>query len=230
MVTETMIPKSLEKIAVAARDHQLDGPRGLLRGDAWLPPYIGSWEVQALPSPASTLIEVQEPDHVDTRAQSPSQSSETLRDSSNEVSDEQSDDQSEEEPDHLPASTSRDIHELVLQLRNVNNRLAQLEGTVIPSTGSPSVAEKSSFPGTPSNVYADGTAYKPPPPPFGLNKVTENALSPQMTGGPLGWMGRIASTLSFRGFLNGLGAGIFSTTTAATLAAVLVYYFRWRKR
>jgi hypothetical protein len=45
----------------------------------------------------------------------------------------------------------------------------------------------------------------------------------------MGWMARIAETMNFKTFLGGLGAGIFSTTTAATLAALVVFYIRRKK-
>jgi hypothetical protein len=125
--------------------------------------------------------------------------------------------------DDLPASSARDLKEIVSQLRSLNSRLDHLEqgnpsgsGAVIKAP--PRIDTGASIP--------NGHGYHPPAAPFGVNKVTENALtSPQQ---PMGWMSRLAGTLDIGSFVRGIGAGVFSTTTAATLAAVLVYFFRKR--
>lgn len=123
----------------------------------------------------------------------------------------------------MPASSSRDIRQLVVQLRSVNDRLAQLEKSTSANSKA-LVPAKGSATSTPLEPGHAG--YHPPPPPFGVGKVTDNALT---NAQPLGWMTRIANTLSLQNFLGGLGAGIFSTTTAAALAAMVVYYVRKRR-
>ena len=129
-----------------------------------------------------------------------------------------------------PASSSREMRELVQQLRSVNNRLSSLErktnaqasvsadGTAASSSGGGAVV--------PNGTY-DHPVPHPPLAPFGVSRVTDNAVTAQNQ--PMGWMASIANSLSLRSFLGGLGAGIFSTTTAATLAAFVVYYLRKRR-
>jgi len=123
----------------------------------------------------------------------------------------------------VPASTSRDMKELVVQLRAVNSRLAHLEGLA----GSAASPKSTSTPPSAADIANGHTGgYHPPSAPFGMNRVTDNALArTDIGGGPLGWMSR----LNVRSFVSGLGAGIFSTTTAATIAALVVFYLRRKK-
>ena len=126
--------------------------------------------------------------------------------------------------DHLAASSARDIRELVSQLRSVNNRLSTLERRAATNAASDETSHDAG-----SSSLAKPTYTHPPPAPFGVSKVTDNALAHSASAQPMGWLARIADTLSFRTFLGGLGAGIFSTTTAATLAAFVVFYIRKKK-
>lgn len=128
--------------------------------------------------------------------------------------------------DKLSPSAARDIRELVSQLRSVNSRLANLEKKTSESLQSEAGI---SVGGCEADGQDKPSYGHPPPPPFGVSKITSNALTASSDAQPLGWMTRIADTLNFRSFLGGLGAGIFSTTTAATLAAIVVFYIRKKK-
>lgn len=131
---------------------------------------------------------------------------------------------SDDSLDEVPASSARDLRQIVVQLRNLNARLDDLEQTK-KSTPAPVVVLPSN--GSANAPTLNGTAgYHPPPAPFGVNKVTENALTSPAQ--PMGWMSRLAGSIDISSFVRGIGAGVFSTTTAATLAAILVYFFRKR--
>lgn len=122
--------------------------------------------------------------------------------------------------DDLPASSARDLRQIVLQLRNMNSRLDSLEKVKVPTAAS--VMKGTTSDGTSTARTSPG--FHPPPAPFGVNKVTENALTSPAQ--PMGWMSRLAGSIDIGSFVRGIGAGVFSTTTAATIAAILVYFFR----
>lgn len=205
---------------------QLEGPRALLTGNDWYPPVIGAWD-EPVPAPTpTTLVDAQERrKHV--KSTSVASSTTTLAGSEPEREREPDDDgyAPTSDLDKLSPSAARDIRELVSQLRTVNTRLSNLER----HTANPSVADHTSGLQTPENGGIKPTFNHPPPAPFGVSKITDNALTASNNAQPLGWLARIAETLNFRSFLGGLGAGIFSTTTAATLAALVVFYIRKKK-
>ena len=202
---------------------QLQGPRAALTGDAWLPPLIGSWDELYIASSRSDLVDPLQLPTLDTSILS--ESTQRNGTASELISE---DTESTASLEQMPASSARDVHELVLQLRKVNDRLSNLERT---SGSAPSSVVSKSAPSTPPNGMANYHAgYHPPPPPFGLHKITDNSMSaPSIGGGPLGWLSRLVSALNAPTFLGGLGTGIFSTTTAATVAALAVFYFRKNK-
>lgn len=266
MVTESMIPKSLAKIGEVARDLQLRGPRVNLEGDAWLPPTIGAWDAPTPPPPASpaSSVTLASEDHSQPNKSGSTKSRRRARKASSVGSTDQSNNatavESDEEQeggavasdieadarstasvsslDKLPASSARDMRELVVQLRSVNARLSRIERI----TATASSTSTDSLPGSPGsllpphgNSAAHGGAakpsssingYHPPSNPLGVGRVTENALSrEQAGGGPLVWM----RAINVRSFISGLGTGVFSTTTAATVAALVVFWLRRRK-
>lgn len=127
--------------------------------------------------------------------------------------------------DDVPASSARDLRQIVVQLRSLNARLDDLEGNKKKESTGVKVPPPTTS--TPTPPLLNGHApYHPPPAPFGVNKVTENALTSPAQ--PMGWMSRLAGSIDIGSFVRGIGAGVFSTTTAATLAAILVYFFRKR--
>ena len=195
-----------------------------MHGEDWYPPTIGAWDAP-LPVPTpTTLVDPQET-RKHRKAESTVSSASTLAARSTaEHEREPDDDLPSSEVDHLAASSARDIRELVSQLRSVNNRLSTLERRAATNAASDETSHDAG-----SSSLAKPTYTHPPPAPFGVSKVTDNALAHSASAQPMGWLARIADTLSFRTFLGGLGAGIFSTTTAATLAAFVVFYIRKKK-
>lgn len=185
-----------------------------MHGEAWLPPVIGSWDAPP-PAPAVTKP-LSSKKHLAPTPKS------DLEDIDSDIDADEPDRDGNVE--NIPASSARDIRELVVQLRHVNTRLAQLEKTAVAAP--PAHALDSTPPNGPANGHA---GYHPPAPPFGVSKITENAVTAAQSGGPMGWLGRLAGSMNLSNFVGGLGAGIFSTTTAATLAALVVYYIRKRR-
>ena len=170
----------------------------MLTGDAWLPPVIGSWDVPSSPTSSGTLVDAQAAASV----KDADDATESVRSTNTEL-------------DDMSASSARELRELVSQLRAVNNRLSSLE----KATGTPSDSTSTALP--------NGHALRPPSIGIGLGPTTtDKVLLANTSSGPLGWLSRATSSMSMRGFLSGVGAGIFSTTTAATVAAFAVFYFR----
>lgn len=188
---------------------QVHGGRALLQGEDWLPPMVGSWNpVDTLPVPqniaATPIINELDETMSDISMRPPVES---------EVDSTTDDDvRSDDSLDEVPASSARDLRQIVVQLRNLNARLDDLEQT---QNAKPAPV-----------VVLPSSGYHPPPAPFGVNKVTENALTAPAQ--PMGWMSRLAGSIDISSFVRGIGAGVFSTATAATLAAILVYFFRKR--
>lgn len=202
---------------------QVHGSRALLQGEDWLPPVVGSWNpVDTLPVPrnvaaAPIISDADETmSEVSTRPLVESESGSTSED----------DTQSNDSLDEIPASSARDLRQIVVQLRSLNARLDDLEQTKTAPAG-PIVVIPPRADGTANPAIPNGHGgYHPPAAPFGVNKVTENALTSPAQ--PMGWMSRLAGSIDIGSFVRGIGAGVFSTTTAATLAAILVYFFRKR--
>lgn len=199
----------------------MHGSRAMLQGEDWLPPLVGSWNpVDTLPVPrdvsvAPIIVDVDE-----------TQSDRSVRPPVESEDDSDSDSGSTSSLDDIPASSARDLRQIVVQLRSLNARLDDLEQNKTAQAGpivkGPPRLDTNSSPPIPNGHGA----YHPPPAPFGVNKVTENALTSPAQ--PMGWMSRLAGSIDIGSFVRGIGAGVFSTTTAATLAAVLVYFFRKR--
>ncbi|KAK9894624.1 Bet v1-like protein [Cystobasidium minutum MCA 4210] len=221
MVTENLIPKSLVKIGMAAKELQVHGSRAMLQGEDWLPPTVGSWNpVDTLPVPRDVSVAPVITDADETQSDISMRPPVETEDQSD------TDNESTDSLDEIPASSARDLRQIVVQLRSLNARLDDLEkdksAQVGPVIKGPPRVDPASI-ASPPNGHS---SYRPPPAPFGVNKVTENALtSPSQ---PMGWMSRLAGSIDIGSFVRGIGAGVFSTTTAATLAAILVYFFRKR--
>lgn len=193
----------------------------MLQGENWLPPLVGSWNpVDTLPVPrdvsvAPIIVDVDE-----------TQSDISIRPPVESEDNSDSDSGSTSSLDDIPASSARDLRQIVVQLRSLNARLDDLEQNKTAQIG-PIVKAPPRLDTTSNTPIANGHGpYHPPPAPFGVNKVTENALTSPAQ--PMGWMSRLAGSIDIGSFVRGIGAGVFSTTTAATLAAVLVYFFRKR--
>lgn len=200
---------------------QVHGTRALLQGEDWLPPVVGSWNpVDTLPVPKNVAAAPMIAEADETHSQI------SMRPVVESESDGEDDDaDSSSSLDEIPASSARDLRQIVVQLRSLNARLDDLEQTKKTTAGPVVIAPRTgggSDPPVPNGLGG----YHPPPAPFGVNKVTENALTSPAQ--PMGWMSRLAGSIDIGSFVRGIGAGVFSTTTAATLAAILVYFFRKR--
>ncbi|KDE09214.1 hypothetical protein MVLG_00536 [Microbotryum lychnidis-dioicae p1A1 Lamole] len=106
-VTQTMLPKSLQRMGRTAAEFDLSKSRFALEGDEWLPPLLGSAD-DSKPDPGSA----------------PAGASTEADDDVDEDDDEFTDD----EDDELSPVATREISTLVDQLKTLTNRLSALEG------------------------------------------------------------------------------------------------------
>ncbi|SCZ88338.1 BZ3500_MvSof-1268-A1-R1_Chr2-1g04345 [Microbotryum saponariae] len=106
-VTQTMLPKSLQRMGRTAAEFDLSKSRFALEGDEWLPPLLGSAD--------------------DSKPDSGSAPAGASTEADDDV-DEDVDEFTDDENDDLSPVATREISTLVDQLKTLTNRLSALEG------------------------------------------------------------------------------------------------------